>query len=257
MINFKPAAINSIKGVFFDYGGVLEDVSYKEESFNKGIKIIDDLLTSISIKIDPEQLKSILNDGIRNYSLWYKKDNYRELQNDDIWVKFLLQDICKKEKSTERIIREKSEELSSIFEFYLYFRRPKRGIYETLKTIFNLGYTIALVSNTISKTLIPERLEKLNVKRFFSSIVLSVEAGIRKPQNGIFEIALRETNLKASQCIYIGDTLSRDVEGSKNSGFASSILIPSKITEEKDSDYSGFAKPDVVIHSLKDILELL
>ena len=255
MINIKPAAINSIKGVFFDYGGVIEDVEYKEEFYIKGIKILKDELASLNIKTDDlaEQLKN----GIKEYSKWYNKNNYTELPNEEIWVKFFLPEICNSDKSIEAKIREKSEDLSSIFEYYLYFRRPAKGIFEILNTIFNMGYTVALISNTMSQTLIPERLEKLNIKRFFSSIVLSSKVGIRKPRKDIFEIALKETGLTASNCIYIGDTLSRDIEGSKNAGFAKSVLLPSKITDQKDRDYKRNVKPDIIIHFLTEISKIL
>ena len=257
MNKIKPAIINNIKGVFFDYGGVIEDIEYRDEFFNKGIKILKDELDLLSIKISYNVLFDYIQKGIKEYSKWYKENNYRELSNEKIWTNFLLMEVCKKNKTIESKIRERSEKLSSILEYYLYFRRPAKGIFETFKTIFNMGYTIALISNTMSQTLIPERLEKLNIKRFFSSIVLSTETGIRKPRKEIFEIALKETALLPSQCIYIGDTLSRDIEGSKNSGFAKSVLLPSKVTHQKDKDYIGSAKPDVVLHSLKEVLSIL
>jgi len=257
MNNIKPAVINTIKGVFFDYGGVIEEVEYRDNFFNKGMGILRNELELLNIKIPEEELRESLIKGIKEYSNWYKENNFKELPNEEIWVKFLLPEICSTNKDAEIKIREKSEKLSSIFEYYLYFRRPAKNIFEIFKTIFNMGYTIALVSNTMSRTLIPERLEKLNIKRFFSSIVLSSETGIRKPNRAIFDIALSETGLLASQCIYIGDTLSRDIEGSKNAGFKKSILIPSKITEEKDKDYTGNAKPDLVISTLKEILKLI
>ncbi len=258
MINLKPASINSIKGIFFDYGGVLENVEYKEESFNKGLLIIKDIIFQISgNKIETPELEGFIKEGLNKYSTWYKENNYVELPNSKIWTEFFLKKLCENNKELKNAVAQNAEKLSSVFEFYLYYRRPNRGVKEILKSIFNMGYTLALVSNTISTTLIPERLEKLDVKRYFSSIILSVSAGVRKPRPEIFEIALKETGLSADQCIYIGDTLSRDVEGSKNAGFAKSILLISSLTKHKDRDYSGNAKPDHTVNNLSDVIKFI
>lgn len=257
MGSLKPAVINRIKGVFFDYGGVLEDVTYKDSSFNKGVQIIKEILDqNLNLNLDTTALSNNLKKGLENYGEWYKNNNFSELPNSKIWTEFLLDGILSGEKEKETISKI-SEKLSSVFEFYLYARRPSRGVKEVLKSIFNMGYTIALISNTMSETLIPERLQKLEIKRYFSSIVLSVSAGIRKPRPEIFYMALNETGLKPQECIYVGDTLSRDVEGSKRADFAISVLIKSSLTEVKDKDYRGTYKPDYKIKSLNEIIELI
>ena len=126
-----------------------------------------------------------------------------------------------------------------------------------LKTLFQNRYVLALVSNTMTRTLIPSRLKKYGVDRYFTTVVLSVEEGVRKPNDAIFKPAFRQTGLAPSQCIYIGDTLSRDVEGSKKAGFKRSILIRSGLTDVKDSSYHGDVKPDHVIDNIKDLKKLL
>jgi putative hydrolase of the HAD superfamily len=184
------------------------------------------------------------------------KNNYIELSTEEMWTLFYLKDICK-EKNIKESVEKISEELSSIYEFYLYRRRQARDLRVVLKTLFYSGYILALVSNTISKTLIPERLKKFDVDNYFSTIVLSVDIGIRKPRVEIFDVALKNTNLSSQDCIYIGDTMSRDVEGSKNAGFLSSILIQSGLTEVKDSDYKGAINPDKRLNLLNELFEIL
>ncbi len=256
MIKIKNALHSNIKGVFFDYGGVLEDLKLSETSFHKGVHFLHDVLRSKGVEIPIERLTLSLKQGQEEYNGWIKDNNYNELPIEQMWTLFYLKEICK-EKKIKKFVEEISEELSSIYEFYLYRRRQVRDLRTVLKTLFYSGYTLALVSNTISKTLIPERLEKFNVDSYFSTIVLSIDIGVRKPRADIFDVALKKTNLSSQNCIYVGDTISRDIEGSKNAGFFLSILMQSELTEVKDSDYNGKMNPDKRINFLRELLDIL
>ena len=150
-----------------------------------------------------------------------------------------------------------AEDLSSIYEFYLYKRRPPSAMVEVLKTLFQNRYILSLVSNTLSRTLIPERLKKFGVDRYFSTVVLSMDVGMRKPGKEIFEVALKLTGLNPAQCLFIGDKVSRDVEGSRKAGFRYTVLLPSSITDEKDRGYDGEGVPDFTLEKLGDLLPLL
>jgi putative hydrolase of the HAD superfamily len=249
-------ALSDVKGVFLDYGGVVEDAHPDDVQFLKGVSIISGILKEADLSIDPSSLAEKLRTGQSSYNGWYRKNEFKELSNQEIWTDFFLKDACR-DGSIKNRISEKAEELSSIYEFYLYKRRPPVGMHEALKSLFQNRFVIALVSNTMTRTLIPARLKKYGVDRYFTTVVLSVEEGVRKPNHKIFEPAFRQTDLKPSQCIYVGDTLSRDVQGSKRAGFKSSILLRSGLTEVKDRDFRGDVKPDHVIDKLKDLKELL
>jgi len=169
---------------------------------------------------------------------------------------FFLKDLCH-EKSVKNRIYNLSDELSSIFEYYLYRRRPVQDVKMVLKSLFHAGYVLSLISNTISKTLIPERMKKFGIDMYFSAIVLSVNSGFRKPRGEIFLAALKKTGLQADNCIYVGDTHSRDIEGSRNAGFRKSVLFKSGLTAEKDKDYKSRLKPDLTLQKLSDLFKLL
>jgi putative hydrolase of the HAD superfamily len=250
------AKIRDVKGVFFDYGGVVEDVHFDEVEFRKGVFIISDMVRDSGIRIDSSTFYQTLRSGQKAYDDWYRVNDFRELPNEEIWSSFLLKEQCG-DTAIRRSIEERAEELSSIYEFYLYKRRPPKGMLHVLKTLFQNRYIIAMVSNTMSRTLIPERLRKFGIDRYFATVVLSVEVGVRKPNRTIFEHAFRQTGLLPEQCIYVGDTLSRDVEGSKRAGCKYSILIHSGLTEMKDKGYRGDAKPDHRLKKLSDLIPLL
>ena len=250
------AKITDVKGVFLDYGGVVEDACPDEDQYLKGVSIISNILNDAGIAVDREALADKLRLGQTAYEDWYRDKGFRELPNEEIWTKFFLKEESGNGDAQRKIV-EKAEELSSIYEYYLYKRRPPAEMMNILKTLFQNRYVLALVSNTMTRTLIPARLKKYGVDRYFTTVVLSVEEGVRKPNDAIFKPAFRQTGLAPSQCIYIGDTLSRDVEGSKKAGFKRSILIRSGLTDVKDSSYHGDVKPDHVIDNIKDLKKLL
>jgi len=253
MVRIKSAANNSIKGVFFDYGGVLEDLVFSERDLNKGIAIIQKLLEEIGINLSQNELKQLLKKGLEEYNLWFEKNDYKELPCESLWCDFLLKPALRR-KGEKKKLETMAENLSSIYEYYMFKRRPAKHVKEVLKTLFYAGYKISVISNTMSRTLIPERLKKFGLDGYITDIVLSSKVGVRKPNRIIFESALEYTGVSPQQCIYIGDTLSRDVQGSKKSGFKYSILVESKLTKEKDKNYRGNYEPDFIV---KDLVELL
>ena len=49
-------------------------------------------------------------------------------------------------------------------------------------------------------------------------LVVSEEAGVSKPDPGIFEIALRRSGAMAAEAVMIGDSWTNDVEGARAAG---------------------------------------
>jgi putative hydrolase of the HAD superfamily len=76
----------------------------------------------------------------------------------------------------------------------------------------------------------------------------------RKPDPAIFHYAARLSNSPTSECIYIGDRISRDVLGAKRAGFKLAIQIKHDfIHGEKDDG----ATPDLIINNMTELLEIL
>lgn len=77
--------------------------------------------------------------------------------------------------------------------------------------------TLALISNYDHPPFIHSLLSKLGLARFFDSVVISGDVGVKKPDPYIFSLALRQTELRPNEVVYVGDT-SDDVEGSRAAG---------------------------------------
>jgi putative hydrolase of the HAD superfamily len=269
MVRVKTAVQSEFKGIFFDYGGVIEDLMINEDTVRKGISAIQGILERRGVVIKTGALAKMVKSGHEAYEKWYGKNGYRELPNGEIWSAFLLKEICAGAggadtpasgcdgESTKSLISAIGEELGSVYEYYLFKRRVARDLKSVLMTLFYSGFVLSVVSNTMSSTLIPERLKKFGIDSFFRAVVLSVDLGVRKPDPGIFYAALARTGLGADRCMYVGDTLSRDIEGSKAAGFRSSVLMTSGITKMKDRDFRSGTEPDHRISTLSELFPLL
>jgi 2-haloacid dehalogenase len=85
---------------------------------------------------------------------------------------------------------------------------------------------LALVTNGLSEVQ-RARIERLALARYFQVIVISSELGVAKPAPAIFEAALAGLGAPArSAALMIGDSLSSDMQGGRNTGIATCWYNP-------------------------------
>lgn len=121
-----------------------------------------------------------------------------------------------------------------------------------LRKLRDSGYKTGIISNFS----IPEGARKLiathGLENFFHAILISGEINRRKPSPEIFIRALNNLKVEALKAVFIGDTPSIDIEGAKRVGMKT-ILI-----RRKDAKINALeSKPDFIVNSLKEILEIL
>ena len=65
-----------------------------------------------------------------------------------------------------------------------------------------------------------KKLEKLGVLKYLDFIVTSEEAGEEKPTPRFFELCVKKAGCKPEECVFIGDSLKKDVQGAADAGLA-------------------------------------
>jgi putative hydrolase of the HAD superfamily len=105
-------------------------------------------------------------------------------------------------------------------------------------------FTLAVVSNTNDRHLVPRHLERMGVQRHFARVVTSVELGVRKPSPAIFAHAVRELGAAPERCVYVGDTYDADYRGATGAGLRALLIDP------------GAAAPIPEEHRLASLLAL-
>ncbi|GAB6926265.1 HAD family hydrolase [Paenibacillus sp. JCM 10914] len=79
------------------------------------------------------------------------------------------------------------------------------------------NYKIGLITN--GKTHIQYgKIDQLDMRDWFDVILVSEEAGVKKPHAGIFEMAVAQLGISADECLYIGDHPVNDIQGAGGYG---------------------------------------
>lgn len=107
---------------------------------------------------------------------------------------------------------------------------------------------MGLISNFDHPPHIYALLEKSGLNQYLSTVVISGELGIKKPDTRIFDAALEETGLQPRETIFVGDS-EEDMVGANLSGMIS-VLIDRNQLGKRYGQYH-------TIKSLLDILNLI
>jgi putative hydrolase of the HAD superfamily len=117
------------------------------------------------------------------------------------------------------------------------------------------GYTLGVISNgiTIKQW---EKLIRLDLHHFFEEVVTSQEAGVEKPNEKIFQLALDRMGCEAERSVMIGNKFNEDIMGALNVGM-SAILVNSELTDSEREYLKGKNLDVEVIRDLKEIKNIL
>ena len=241
-----------IKAVFFDMGGTLEDLYSDEKNDKSTARELMRILNSHGITTPFGDDADGLWQTVKKPLMAYKKESEKtfiELKPEVLWPDYAFKDVP--------VDREKliacSEEIAAMWEVTYYDRKLRPHVKEMLQGLKeDLGLYLGVISNTASLYCVYDVLKEYGIREYMDGINLSCITGYRKPSLALFRIALENANLKAEECAFVGDTLSRDVVGPRAAGFGEVFKINSFLTKQKDIGHFDVA-PD---HEVEDIYEV-
>lgn len=245
-----------IRAVLFDVGGTFTTVRNTPELRTAFAKRLSDRLALYGIFLDMpyEELGLLLHENAEAYKRC-AEETKRELPNARVWSEFYLRGFG----IPEDVLAPYAEELSFLYDYerVISLRRPR--LKETLETLHSEGYRLGVVSNVFSRSLTPHLLIEYGIDHLMETVVLSSEVGVRKPDPRIFGIAMANLGVTKEETCYVGDTLSRDVLGSRNAGLALSVQIENPEIAHRDVGFSGpdGPKPDFLIRDLAELPPIL
>ena len=241
----------AIQAAFFDMGGTIETYWYTRElrlQATGGLQKV--LLTAdIDLLLSDEQLYEVVSAGLNRYHKW-RTQSLEELPTKRIWSEYILPSYPIDLLRLEEI----AEDLMLYIETHFYQREMRPEMPVVLESIRKMGLKIGLISNVSSLGQVPTNLDKYGIRHYFNPIVLSSEYGRRKPDPAIFHFAARLANVPTSECLYVGDRISRDIVGARRAGYRCAIQI--RHLFENGEDESG-ATPDAEIDRMTELLDIL
>ena len=244
-----------IKAVLFDMGGTLHRAILSEERGIWFARRILDRLSDYGIQLDttPEELAIMLPERSEEYK-HLSEETLTELPSYRIWNEHYLKDF----NIGEDRLRPIAEELSFLYDYErpLVMRRPH--LTEMMKELKDMGLKLGIISNIISVSVVPHFLAEYGLLDMMDCVLTSAQTGIRKPSPQIFRMAENALGLVPEELCYVGDTISRDVRGTRNAGWKLMIRIREPKTAHRDIGLEnvGF-KPDHIIDDLGEIPEII
>ncbi len=150
-----------------------------------------------------------------------------EIHNQWLWQLYRQGEIKKQQVSVERFGRtfqtfgiNNSEFAEQFSAEYLLNTTLQTQLFPFAKEIvvyLHSKYHLHIITNGFTEVQYP-KIENSGIAKYFSQIITSEEAGVLKPNAGIFEMALKKTNAKIEDSWLIGDDLEADIKGAVDFG---------------------------------------
>lgn len=99
-------------------------------------------------------------------------------------------------------------------------------VVETLQGLRARGFKLGIVSNWDSR--LRGIAEGLGLTALVDFLVISAEAGVRKPDPGIFKLACEKAGVRPEEALHIGDLAEEDVVGARRAGVQAALIERSK-----------------------------
>lgn len=159
----------------------------------------------------------------------------------------------------EEMLRSRGIEKDKAPEFARLFRLLSRErlqlfpcIVEILEGLKERGAGVYLVSNAQS-CFTRDELDELGIARLFDGILISSEAGVKKPDVGIFHVAFEKFGIEGQKNYYVGNDLHDDVLGASRAGL-STVYIET----QQSGRYSDLAvAPDYTVSTHYEMMTQL
>lgn len=229
-----------IKTVFFDAG---ETLIYRNPSL---VTITSRYLKRAGIRIPKRKIAEVFNTAAVEMKPIVERGRMRDSEKWKIYLGNVFEKLRIKDGQLESGLRHKLKNGTSFKAF-----KDAREVIDFLK---KRGIKIGIISNA-SATL-DDILKRIGLHSRFAHIVISEKAGVEKPDRKIFLKALKLSNSKAAETVYIGDNYIADIYGARSAG-----LVPVWIKRKsKNAEFSFPAgKNDRVrtVSSLKGLIKLM
>jgi len=121
------------------------------------------------------------------------------------------------------------------------------GAIESLEYLA-LKYPMHLITNGFQEV----QEQKFNIARldrYFKTVTTSEEAGIKKPEPGIFRFAMEKADCTAGESIIVGDDMEVDIVGARNIGMDQVYFNPEGIGHEENVTFE--------ISCLRELIDIL
>lgn len=102
---------------------------------------------------------------------------------------------------------------------------PEPGIAELMEKLRARGTYVGFGTN-MTADIQYRKIEKLGLGNMTDGIVTSEESGIEKPDKRLFLLCAEKAGAAPQECVFIGDSLTNDIEGAQGAGMYAVLYLP-------------------------------
>jgi HAD superfamily hydrolase (TIGR01549 family) len=239
----RDSEMHQIKAVIFDFIGTLTNVvDYDMESSK--MKLAQAIIEA-GFETSTEEFLQAYSQAHEKYRV-IRYEQLVEVTNA-VWISEALNRLGFNTKPEDMNIK---TAVNAFFEDYiktLELRPYAKNLLRKLSATYKLG----LISNFTFAPVIYAGLKKLDINQYFNVILVSDDAGWRKPNINIFKEALGRLKVTAEETVYVGDSPQEDIKGAKAIGMKT-VFVPSQFYTLENLSESK-QEPDLIV---KDLCEL-
>lgn len=236
-----------VKAVLFDLFDTLLLIKGGEAFYTPSLRKLYEFLAKNGVRVSFEKFRQAYFE-VRDV-LYAETSKKLEEPHFNIRVWQTLQKLDYNYSLSDPIISKATESFAKEFMNYVSLDEDAA---DALQRIYG-KYKLGIVSNFAIPECAWELLERFDLKRFFDVIVISGEVNKRKPSPEIFHKALKVINADPSETVFVGDTLSIDVEGAKKVGMKAILILRGTSVPDMPKPVYTTARPDKVIRRLKEL----
>lgn len=122
------------------------------------------------------------------------------------------------------------------------------GVKSALDALKTKNYKLGIITNG-KYPFQQKNIEALGIENYFSTIIVSEKAGIKKPQAEIFYLSAKQLGIESSQAIYIGDNPRIDIEAAQNAGM--------KAIWKRNNNYDDYQYADAIFDEFNTLPEII
>ena len=120
--------------------------------------------------------------------------------------------------------------------------KSARGVKEALDGLRSAGYRMAALSDFP----IGVKLKAMGLEEYFEKVISSEDLGHFKPSRTPFKALIDSLKLKPEEILYVGDSYSKDVLGSKKAGMHTCLIFSDGVKQYKEADICASSWADFI-----------
>jgi putative hydrolase of the HAD superfamily len=129
---------------------------------------------------------------------------------------------------------------------------PREGAIETLEELRRRGFKLGLIS--VCSSDVEEVWDETELAPHVDDVVLSCAVGLSKPDPRIYELACDRLQVRAEECLFVGDGANDELAGAERVGMRAVCVLPPGREEPLWPEARGW---EPTIRSLREVLALV